>query len=140
MGNMMIRPGFLGFDVFGQFFNDNYESVHRATTQGYPVTDIYRRASDGFTIMEFALAGFKKSDLHIDVRPDKNTITVCGAILDSAEDSSQRRIARRNFSKTYINYDSNLDLAKTEAKFENGLLTITVPTLKEKDPLTVEIQ
>ena len=36
------------------------------TTEGYPVADIYRDDS-GNTVMEFALAGFKKENLHVEV-------------------------------------------------------------------------
>ena len=59
------RPGLLGHkvinEVFDSFFSD-FPTHLRASTQGYPVADIYRD-DDGSTILEFALAGFKRKGL-----------------------------------------------------------------------------
>jgi HSP20 family molecular chaperone IbpA len=87
--------------------------------------------------MEFALAGFQKSDLTIEVKPEKRSITVSAQA--EGENETGRRIARRSFSKTYVNYDDNLDLSEAQAKFEDGLLTVTVPTRPEVKPLSIEI-
>ena len=72
------RPGLLGRtvfdDVFDNFFMDFPQHLKRSTS-GYPVADIYRNDA-GDTIMEFALAGFSKNDLSIEVKPEKRSITV----------------------------------------------------------------
>ena len=124
-------------DIFGQFFNDAPTFVQR-TTQGYPVVDIFQ-GEDGSTIMEFALAGFSRSDINVEVKPETRSITV-SVNTDNEDNTSGRRIARRNFSKTYVNYDDNLELARATAKFENGLLTIHVPPRPEVEPLRIEIE
>ena len=135
------RPGLLGRsvveDVFDSFFNE-FSTHMRTTTQGYPVADIYRD-EDGSTVLEFALAGFKKSELGINVEPAKRTITVACTVVDDADNAKRNRIARRNFKKTYVNYDNNLDLARASATFEDGLLTIRVPLCEEAQPLTINI-
>ena len=137
-----FRPGLLGRsvfdDVFDNFINDFPQHIKRST-QGYPVADIYN-ADDGSTIMEFALAGFAKEDLSIEVKPEKRSITVSAATGIDEESANNRRIARRNFQKTYINYDDNLDLSNLSAAFENGLLTVTVPKRPEVQPLTIDIE
>ena len=137
-----FRPGLLGRsvfdDVFDNFINDFPQHIKRST-QGYPVADIYT-ADDGSTIMEFALAGFSKEDLDIEVKPEKRSITVSASTGVDEESVSGRRIARRNFQKTYINYDDNLDLSSLSAAFENGLLTVTVPKRPEVQPVTIEIK
>ena len=51
----------------------------------------------------------------------------------------QRRIARRNFKKTYVNYDNDLDLTGAQANYENGLLTINLPIRPEAQPVTIDI-
>jgi len=125
-------------DVFAGVFSD-WDNAYKRTTQGYPVVDITKQ-KDGTVVMEFALAGWRKSDLDINIQPEKNTITVSGAVLEDNENGeTRRRIARRNFCKSYVNYDSNLDLTKTTAKYEDGLLTVTVPQRPETQPVTVEI-
>ncbi len=137
-----FRPGLLGRsvfdDVFDNFINDFPQHIKRST-QGYPVADIYT-ADDGSTVMEFALAGFSKEDLNIEVKPEKRSITVSASTGVDEESVNGRRIARRNFQKTYINYDDNLDLSNLSAAFSNGLLTVTVPKRAEVQPLTIDIK
>ena len=134
------RPGLLGHkvinEVFDSFFND-FPTHLRASTQGYPVADIYRD-DDGSTILEFALAGFKRKELAIDIQPDKRSITITGQVDENNE--KRQRIARRNFTRTYVNYDDNLDLAEAKASFENGLLTVKVPQRPEMKPVSITIE
>ena len=135
------RPGLLGNkvfnEVFDELFNGNFTRHLQASTQSYPVADIYRD-DDGSTVLEFALAGFKRKELTIDVQPDKRAITVAGTANEDNE--KRQRIARRNFTRTYVNYDDNLDLSGAVANFENGLLTIRVPQRPEVKPLSIEIK
>ena len=134
------RPGLLGHkvidEVFNNFFTD-FPTHLKASTQGYPVADIYRD-DDGSTVLEFALAGFKKKELSIDIQPDKRTITITGQVDE--DNQKRQRIARRNFTRTYVNYDDNLDLTQAKASFENGLLSVRVPQRPEAKPLSIEIK
>jgi HSP20 family protein len=135
------KGSLLGRSIFDEIFNGDlfdFPAVARRTTQGYPVADMYN--TEAGTILEFALAGFAKDDLSINVQPDKSSITVRAE--SSSEDGEQddRRIARRSFQKTYVNYDNNLSLANASAEFVNGLLTITIPRKEELCPVAVEIK
>jgi len=136
------RPGLLGSgvfdDVFDNFFTD-FPRHLRQTTSGYPVTDIYND-ENGNTVMEFALAGFSRSDLNVDVQPERRSITVSATSSDNLDSEASRRIAKRNFQKTYVNYDDNLDISNVSAIFENGLLTITVPKRPEIQPISINIE
>ena len=134
------RPSLLGRGVFDDIFDSMLDipTLLNRTTQGYPVADMYRE-ENGDTVLEFALAGFSKEDLSVEVKPEKNTITVSAAHSVDPDASASRRIARRSFSKTYVNYDNNLDLDSTSAQFENGLLRLVVPTRPEAKPLLVKI-
>jgi HSP20 family molecular chaperone IbpA len=134
------RPSLLGRGVFDDFLDAlDFPQLMQKTTQGYPVADIYR-GENGDTVMEFALAGFSKDDLSIEIKPEKKSITVSATNEDISAHERQRRVARRNFSKTYVNYDSNLDLAATTAEFENGLLRLVVPQRPEAKPLCIKIK
>lgn len=137
-----FRPSLLGRsvfdDVFTSFFSDFPSHLQRSTS-GYPVADIYR-SEDGSTVLEFALAGFTREELAIDIQPDKRSITVSAESDVNGETGATRRIARRSFKKTYVNYDDNLNLADTSAMFENGLLTVKVPPQPEAQALAIEIQ
>tara|TARA_Y100000034_G_scaffold131593_1_gene192673 strand:+ start:471 stop:902 length:432 start_codon:yes stop_codon:yes gene_type:complete len=135
-----FRPSLLGRTVFDDLFGDVSTLMSR-TTQGYPVADIYRNEQDE-AVLEFALAGFKKENLHVEIYPDKKEIHVSS---DSHGDEEQagfdsRRIARRAFHKTYVNYDNNLDLGAACAEFENGLLRLVIPVRPDAKPVAIEIK
>tara|TARA_Y100001963_G_scaffold21840_2_gene28332 strand:+ start:1236 stop:1697 length:462 start_codon:yes stop_codon:yes gene_type:complete len=135
-------PSLLGGSIFDDFFDNFFQdmgALQRKTVQGYPVADIFTN-ENGSTVMEFALAGFDKRDLNVDVKPEKHSITVSASADDESDTVSNRRIARRAFTKTYVNYDNNLDLSSASATFENGLLTITVPRKTEVQPVSIEIK
>ena len=117
----------------------DFPSLMNRTTSGYPVADIYRDESGG-TVMEFALAGFSREDLSVNIQPDKRSITVSAQTSGEDGTSGSRRIARRSFQKTYVNYDNNLDLNLATAEFENGLLRLIVPQRPETKPLAIEIK
>ena len=135
------RPSLLGRNVFEDIFDSmlDFPQLMHKTTQGYPVADIYRE-ENGDTIMEFALAGFRKDDLSIEIKPENKSITVSANSEDITSKERSRRVARRNFSKTYVNYDNNLDLAAAHAEFENGLLRLVVPVRPEAQPVKIEIK
>ena len=135
------RPSLLGRSVFDDVFNTFFDDIPtyvQKSTQGYPVVDIYHN-EEGGTVLEFALAGFRKEELTVDVKPTDQTITV-SAQTETDESTKNRRIARRNFTKTYVNYDNNLDLTGSNASFENGLLTITVPQKAQAQPIAIDIK
>ena len=136
------RPSLLGSSVFDNVFDSffvDFPRHLRQSTQGYPVVDIYR-GENGSTVLEFALAGFTKDDLRVAVEPEKRSITVSVESTLDEDSQASRRIARRGFTKTYVNYDNNLDLSHAEAKFENGLLTVTVPPQPEAQAVSIKIQ
>ena len=134
------RTGLLGRNVFEDIFDSmlDFPALMNRTTQGYPVADIYS-GEKGETVLEFALAGFAKDELSIEIKPEKNTITVAAKQSEDSDVNTGRRIARRSFEKTYVNYDNNLDLKSTTAKYENGLLRLFVPQKVEAKPLNIEI-
>ena len=135
------RPSLLGRnvfeDVFGGILNE-LPAMLKQTTQGYPVTDIYQNDS-GDTVLEFALAGFLRENLSVEVKPENRSITVRADSNGDCDDASNRRIARRSFEKTYVNYDDNLDLSTVSANYENGLLSIVVPKRPAAQPLKIDI-
>ena len=134
------RPSLLGRGVFDDIFDSmlDFPTLMNRTTQGYPVADIYQ--DEGQTVLEFALAGFSKEDLSVEIKPEKNSITVSAANSLDEGTRENRRVARRSFSKTYVNYDNNLDLLSSTADFQNGLLRLTIPKKVEAKPLSIEIK
>ena len=135
------RPHLLGRsvwdDVFDNFFNEHETpNLIRKSTDGYPVTDLYRDEK-GNSVIECALAGFKKEQLSIEVKEGKITI-----IADQGNDTGEntRRIARRSFTRTFVDHSNKLDLENAKATFKDGLLQITVPPTPEVQSTVIKIK
>ena len=133
-----MSPAIIGsavFDeVFNQFFNDSQKMIKNSTS-GYPVTDIYTNEK-GSQVIEMALAGFKKTDLNVNA--EDNTITI-SCDTESNSISSGRRIAKRKFKKTFVDYHNQLDFSKTKADFVDGLLTVEIPKIESKKKISINI-
>ena len=132
-------PTLLGHSIWDDFISDFFTEpteLVRRSTEGYPVTDIYKD-DDGNSVIECALAGFSKDDIAIEVKDAHITITADGGSDASAAQS--RRIARRSFTRTYVDHSGKLDLTQTTANFENGLLRVTVPPTPEAQPKMITI-
>ncbi len=127
-------PSLMGKTIFDEFFRHDAENLVTKSTTGFPVTDIYKD-DDGNSIIEMALAGYTKDDISIETENNKVSIG-----SEGTESTKGRRIARRSFRKTFVNYDNLLDLAGLSATFEHGLLRLTIPTKAEaaKRIITIE--
>ena len=132
-------PAVVGHSVFDKLFDqffDNPASMIKQSTVGYPITDLYKDEDDN-QIIEMALAGFSKEDIAIEVKENKITISHQSTLTST---STSRRIARRSFSKTFVDYNNQLNLADSTATFENGLLEIKIPQNQEAKPKTITIK
>lgn len=129
-------PSLMGKTVFDDFFRTSAESFLNRSTTGFPVTDIYK-SDAGTTIIEMALAGYTKEDLSIETENNKVTIS---ASASASNHDTERRIARRSFKKSFINYDNLLDLNDISATFSDGLLRVKIPTKAEAAKKIIAIE
>ena len=134
MKRMPAIVGRTAFDqIFDQFFDDPFTIV-KQSTEGYPLTDLYKDEEEN-QIIEVALAGFTRDDLNIEVKDNSITIS-CNSGTGGAKN---RRIARRSFTRSFIDYDHQLDMRNADASFENGLLRVTIPPTAESKSTTITI-
>ena len=145
MTNAIIKtphfPSIMGRTVFDQIFDQFFEepkNIVRRSTEGNPLTDIYKSQDDD-QVIEMALAGFSKDDLNIEVKDNSISIS-CNSNGEWGEGENYRRIARRSFQKSFVDYDNKLDLKKATASFENGLLKVIIPTIADKKPTIIAIE
>ena len=125
--------------LFEEFFQ-NPEPYVKQTTNGYPLTDIYKE-EDGSQVIEMALAGFSKEDILINTEANKITISADGSKLKgSLTENFNRRIAKRAFKKSFVDYHNTLDFGSSNATFENGLLRIQIPLREEVKPRQITIK
>ena len=124
--------------LFEEFFQ-NPEPYVKQTTNGYPLTDIYKE-EDGSQVIEMALAGFSKEDILINTEANKITISADGSKLKGQLAENRRRIAKRAFKKSFVDYHNTLDFGSSNATFENGLLRILIPLREEVKPRQINIK
>ena len=124
--------------LFEEFFQ-NPEPYVKQTTTGYPLTDIYKE-EDGSQVIEMALAGFSKEDILINTEANKITISAEGSKLKGQLVENRRRIAKRAFKKSFVDYHNTLDFGSSNATFENGLLRIQIPLREEVKPRQITIK
>ena len=114
--------------MISDFYDRDPNALVRGSTKGYPLTEIFTDGED--TVVEMALAGFSPDD--IEVKTYDNTLTVEANPSNSIQASTTtRNIARRSFTKNFVDTNNALDLEGSIIDFTNGLLTIRVPLKKE---------
>ena len=135
-------PSVMGRAVWHKFFDEfhtNPTKVVQQSTSGYPVTDIYSDDNHN-QVIEMALAGFSKEDILINTEANKITISADGSKLKGQMAENRRRIAKRAFKKSFVDYHNTLDFGNSNATFENGLLRIQIPLREEVKPRQITIK
>ena len=90
---------------------------------------------EGNSVIEMALAGYKKEN--IEIKAENNNIIIESLGIEKKTGSV---LARRKFKKVFVNYDNRLDLSNIAATFQDGLLKLTIPLRQEAKSKTIVIQ
>ena len=103
--------------------------------------DIYEK--DGIYYLEMDIPGFDKKDVNIEI--DENDYLTITAEKSSEDEDKDRNYIRqeRSYGKYQRSfYLGDIDKEKIDAKFENGILKITMPKKEEikSSKKTIEIQ
>jgi len=104
---------------------------------GMPPTELIRL--NGHDELRFALAGFNKDELKVEVNGD----TFCISAKRATEDDGERvwgNFARSGFRFTRRDLDRSYNLDSVSAQFENGVLTIRLPHKTDSAPKMREIE
>jgi len=106
--------------------------------QGAPAVDAYSTPES--LVVEAALPGIRPEDVEISVLGD--TLTISGTSRDEQERDdegySYREIRRGSFSRT-LSLPAGLNPDSAQARFENGLLRLTIPKAEESRPRQIRI-
>ena len=99
----------------------------------YPKVNVV--SSDDSVIIEAELAGYKKDEIDIEVK--EGVLTISGGASQLNEQTDKvvyliRELKRSSFSRSFKLGDQ-LNASDVDAKFDNGLLTITIQKL-QKEP------
>ena len=114
--------------IFKQLDGFDYDN-HSWSLRGFPRGDIYQEEDK--TIIELALAGYKKEQLSVKVDGSKLIVSA-----DKCEkDGDSRTLARRAFTQEFF-LNKTFDLEQTSVSFIDGLLQITVPKVKAEPKIS----
>lgn len=111
-------------------FLDSFWS-NRTVQRSFP--DPQMRATENELTLQFALAGYPKDKLSVEVAGD--TVTVKGEKVENEDNL----FAGRAFTWSRKDARNEWDFSKAEVKHENGMLTIKAPRKAELKPKALEI-
>jgi HSP20 family protein len=134
---MPIFDDFLSRELFN-WGNDN----HSATSTTVPSVNI-RETADNYEV-EVAAPGMDKKDFNITL--ENNLLTISSAKEKNSEQTgdkyTRREFSYQSFVRTFQLQKGVVDEDKIQAKYENGLLLLTIPKkeeVKQKPPRMIEI-
>ncbi|MEM9544690.1 MAG: Hsp20/alpha crystallin family protein [Bacteroidota bacterium] len=101
----------------------------------YPPANVMKEGST--YILSIALPGVDKKDVSINI--EKNKLTIKSNVEENTE--TKYRLREFNYAKfeRAFTLSEDADTDNISAKFEQGILSITIPTIKEAGPTEVKI-
>jgi molecular chaperone IbpA len=125
----------IGFDnLVNEFFNE----PSFVNTSGYPPYNISKAEDDVYEIT-LAVAGFKKSDIEIELEDGNLKITGKSDVIDEGREYLYKGIAERNFVRTFKLAEY---VEVKDAKLEDGILRVSlfrnVPEALKPQKITIK--
>ncbi|EKR72119.1 Hsp20/alpha crystallin family protein [Leptospira noguchii] len=130
-----VQDPFLNFNDMEHFFQNWNDNFHRNGVRHIPAINV-SKTKDGYEL-ECAAPGLEKKDFKIDL--DGSLITI------SATKKNESKEENKHYSKREYNYSSfsrsfnlleTIDKDKISAKYENGILKLSLP--KKADAAKLE--
>lgn len=126
--------------LFPDFFSslmENYLNDNELAYNGVRPMSNVKETDDAF-LVEFAIPGFSKEDVSIDI--DQNVMTVSGKKEEKSEDEKYtRREFWYNEFKRSFTLPKSVDQEATKATFKDGILTVELPKKPEAKPKSLKI-
>ncbi|MFA5448711.1 MAG: Hsp20/alpha crystallin family protein [Sphaerochaeta sp.] len=123
---------------FESLFNDLFADWGTTASKNPPV-DIYEKAKA--YVIEAELPGYKQEEVSVNV--DKHVLRISSE-KETLKDADDRKtlVRERLFRKFERSFSlpEDIDEAKIEGEFTNGVLTLTLPKKKEVLPKTIEVK
>ncbi len=126
-------------DIFGRFFNKSGSGSSMSSATWAPRTDMVE--SEGQYTLHLDVPGMTKDDISINVQ--NNTLTVSGErAIEQTKDGEERVRVERSYGTFHRTFalPSSVDASNIEAKYDNGVLEITVPKTENAARRRIEIQ
>lgn len=128
---------------FGNIINEilnsplNEVATEKPKKYSYPPVNIIKE--EGKYILAIALPGVSKKDVAISM--EKNKLTIKSETEETNTDLKYRlrEFNYAKFERTFT-LSEDADTDNISAKFEKGILSISIPTLKEAGPTEIKIK
>ena len=142
-----MLPSIFGENMFDDLFEENFFGAHNPlygkNAKNLMKTDISEK-ENGYEIA-VDLPGFKKDEINLDIKDGYLTITAQKGLDKDEEDKKGRIIRQERYagvcSRSF--YVGDVKPEDVKAKYESGVLTITLPKdepkkLENKSRITIE--
>ena len=130
-----ISPFGNAFDsLFSLLTRNDYLPSHSLNSSLSEHGNVRIREEDKKVIIEFLVPGWKKNDLLLSL--DEQKLTLTSAIKNEKEHNSWFQNNNLNFE---IQLGQNLDTTKTNAKLEEGVLTVSIPVSQKTKGRNIKI-
>ena len=128
------------YDFFDEAMNDLFPFFgynRRRRTQNYMRTDVKENEKE--YVMEVELPGLEKKDIGLSVKDGYLNISVQKS--ESEKDENEKYIRReRSFSCSRSYYIGDVSKEEIKAKYENGILRVSIPKEQPKEPVSDKIE
>lgn len=129
-----LFPGF--FDDFFTRNLNNWELLNRSDSSTLPSVNIVETA-DNFQV-EMAIPGMKKEDFVVEL--DNEILKITGQVSHEEKVNTDDKFIRREFNyrsfeRTFHLPKTVIDQSKINAKYDDGILKLTIPKKEEAKAL-----
>ena len=149
MNAIVKRDPFAGFNgmkrLMDRFWDDPFWGLHSYTSRARrdnPIP-IDVTADEKQVVIQASLPGVKPEDVNVTI--EDNRLTIEGQVNSVEESEKDRYVIRERHSGSFyrsLALPKDLQDDNVEARFENGVLTLTLPRVPEVKPQakTIEIK
>jgi HSP20 family protein len=129
-----------------RFFDDEFWGFNGISKSPHSTqVPVNIRETDKTYELELSAPGFKKQDFHLDLDGDRLTISGVHNEENRKEDKNEtwfrKEFKRGQFARTF-NLDDTVDAGKISARYEDGILYLSIPKKEHAQKVTrsIEIQ
>ena len=140
-----MLPSIFGENLFDEFFSDPFDMMrvpvlHDGRDQLYGKharnimkTDV-REVGDSYEV-DIDLPGFKKDEIQVELKDGNLTVSAAKSLDKDEQDQQGRYIRRERYAGTCSRsfYVGDLRQEDISAKFEDGILKLTMPKAERKE-------
>ncbi len=126
-------------EIFRSFFENEFGNTERMAARDtfIPAVNILEN-NDAFTI-EMAVPGFKKRDFHIEVNDGVLTVSAEKEMVSEEKENEwfiRKEFTNHSFARSFT-LPELVESDDIKAKYENGILRVTVPKMEQAKPKPV---